>query len=311
MLPTMPKDVRTWLYSAFRNCNEQSSAQLTNMPTTHEPALDMTLITQLSQQESPVRLSSGWIVSIDTHFLGGASRFYRWEIADIGILVMFRRAGELVRSKVALLQSKRLYPNEQELDEDREPEYRMGFGRLYQSEAWWASVIEERTFSFAEGSQYKALKIGDDQYRHIAEYEEAHSIPVYYLLYNPWSIPWTKRIPSRGNGLPAAGCEVGCRVVPASNLRHSMAARAGRTTPSYSDLKRLLEAPFTSGHSRAGWRLEDFVVDLLLGCRVGYVAEDLLQDEGLERVFYRRTGPIAAALAVTVDAPEGQAGDLE
>ena len=54
-----------------------------------------------------------------------------------------------------------------------------------------------------------------------------------------------------------------------------------------------------------------FVVDLLLGCRVGYVAEDLLRDEGLERVFYRRTGPIAAAIAVTIDAPGRQAGGLE
>ena len=125
---------------------------------------------------------------IDGHFLGGASRLVgRWEIADIGLLVMFRRGGILVRTKVGLLQSKRLYPNEQEVDEDRELDYLVSFGRLHESDASWASVVEERRFSFDESSRHKALNVDQGQYQRIADYERRrYSIPVYYLLYNPW-----------------------------------------------------------------------------------------------------------------------------
>jgi len=52
-----------------------------------------------------------------------------------------------------------------------------------------------------------------------------------------------------------------------------------------------------------GWRLEDFV-DQLVTCKNGYVAKDSA-DAGLETVFYRRQGPIAAAIAVTIDAVGG------
>jgi hypothetical protein len=72
--------------------------------------------------------------------------------------------------------------------------------------------------------------------------------------------------------------------------------------PSYSELGTLLAPPFDSDENRTGWRLEDFVVDLLLECRAGYLAGDAL-DEGLEAVFYRRSGPISTAIAITVDAP--------
>jgi len=61
--------------------------------------------------------------------------------------------------------------------------------------------------------------------------------------------------------------------------------------------------PFVAAH-RAGWRLEHFVADLLLPCKEGHVASGET-DQVLERLFYRRAGPIAAAIAITVEAPEG------
>jgi hypothetical protein len=50
------------------------------------------------------------------------------------------------------------------------------------------------------------------------------------------------------------------------------------------------------------WRLEHFVVDLLLGCETGYIANSP-NDSGLNYIFNRRTAPISAALALTIDAP--------
>jgi hypothetical protein len=59
------------------------------------------------------------------HGIGsGPLRHWRsWEVADIGVLVMFRRKGKLYKSKSALLQSKRLYPNEQPFEEDEPVDY--------------------------------------------------------------------------------------------------------------------------------------------------------------------------------------------
>jgi len=44
------------------------------------------------------------------------------------------------------------------------------------------------------------------------------------------------------------------------------------------------------------------VVDLLLNCETGYIASSP-SDGGLNYIFNRRSGPISAAIALTIDAP--------
>ncbi len=65
-----------------------------------------------------------------------------------------------------------------------------------------------------------------------------------------------------------------------------------------------VQAILTLRRRFAGLRnpLEHFVVDLLLECETGYIATSP-SDGGLDYIFNRRTGPISAALAVTIDAP--------
>ncbi len=106
----LPDDVLAFLENIFEACNLAVSRKISKMPNVHETSLDMTFIEHLSNYSAPVRLGSGWTVRLDTYYLGGGRHFGSWEIADIGFLVMFRQAGQFVRSKVALLQSKRLYP---------------------------------------------------------------------------------------------------------------------------------------------------------------------------------------------------------
>jgi hypothetical protein len=48
--------------------------------------------------------------------------------------------------------------------------------------------------------------------------------------------------------------------------------------------------------------LEHFVVDLLLNCETGYIARSP-SDGGLNYIFNRRSGPISAAITLTIDAP--------
>ena len=73
-------------------------------------------------------------------------------------------------------------------------------------------------------------------------------------------------------------------------------------SPAYGELQRGLAAPFTLAQHQAGWRLEHFMVDLLLNCEAGYIASRP-SDRGLNYIFNRRTGPISAAIALTIDAP--------
>ena len=176
------------------------------VPTTHETSLDMAFIDHFASMAAPVRFPSGWVVEISTHFLGGGRHFgdwpglpRRWEIADIGFLVLFRQGGRLIRSKVALLQSKRLYPDEQDWDEDSPLDYMTGFGRLFKPDDDWGSVIAPRRFGFTSESCYKALMTGVPQYAAIAQYETQRSVPLYYLLYHPWQIPHAVVLPLTAN----------------------------------------------------------------------------------------------------------------
>jgi hypothetical protein len=305
----IPADVRDWLRSVFAGCNEQVSGTMTRMATIHEVPLDMTFIQHFLSVSAPRRFDSGWTAEISTHYLGGGRHFgewpdwpRRWEIADIGMLVVFRQGGQVLRSKVALLQSKRLYPIEQEWHEDIPPDYAVGFARLFHDDDDWAAVTESRRFSFTEESQYRALLTGAPQYNAIASYEQANDIPVYYLLYNPWKLPSSVVVPLVGDVELTGPCEVGCRVVPARQLHNMLAGQAPGYSPAYRDLHGSLGEPFTPAAHPAGWRLEHFVTDLLLECHTGYIAESRV-DRGLNYIFNRRSGPIAAAIAVTLDAP--------
>jgi hypothetical protein len=217
--------------------------------------------------------------------------------------VLFRQGGKLICSKVALLQSKRLYADELEWEEDIPPDYMIGFRRLFQAEDDWRDVLEPRQFSFTERSRYQALLTGVHQYQAIRQYEEQRQIPAYYLLYNPLTLPSTTMFPLRPDPDAAPDvCAIGCRVLPARDLRHVLDTRPEGTSPSYGDLAFGFTSPFPSAPAAAGWRLEDFAVNLVLECDTGYIAESS-NDNGLNYIFNRRSEPISAALAVTLDAP--------
>jgi hypothetical protein len=305
----IPHDVRGWLSETFGACNERVSRLITDVPTTHETPLDMTFIQHFLSVSAPHVFPSGWTVEISTHYLGGGRHWAdwqdwprKWEIADIGFLVQFRQAGKLIRSKVALLQSKRLYADELHLDEDVPYDYMVGFGRLFKDDQPWSDVVAPRRFGFTDQSRYQALMTGPGQYAAIRDYEENRKVPVYYMLYNPTTIPTSTTVPITPGAASSGAIDVGCRIVPASQLRSLLTGTPDGSTPSYGDLSAGLPLPFDQQRHRAGWRLESFVVDLLLECEVGYVANSP-SDGGLNYIFNRRSGPISAALALTLDAP--------
>jgi hypothetical protein len=107
----VPLKVVTWVRDVFRACNRSVTANLSNNPNAAEESFDMAWIAHLNGYATPRRLTSGWTVKIETHFLGGMRHFRHWEIADIGVLLFVRDPPHVITRKVALLQSKRLYPS--------------------------------------------------------------------------------------------------------------------------------------------------------------------------------------------------------
>jgi hypothetical protein len=300
---SLPGDVIEWLTTVFRGCNDSITRKQALIPTARESDLAFALIAHLAAIAVPMRLPSEWMVRLDTHYLGGGRHWGSWEIADIGIIVMFRRAGRLVRSKVALLQAKRLYPIEQDFEEDKPIDYRRGFSRLFEEDEEWLAVTGSRTFTFRRTSRYKALVIGDTQYRAIDEYEKQHAIPIYYMLYNPPRLPYAVDLPLVGTRPHYRLNRIGTRVIPATVLRRTLKKHADGYAPCYGDIAYALPEPFDHADHTAGWRLEHFVARLLVHCQEGYRAQKR-DDEGLGAVFNERSGPISAAIGITFDAPE-------
>jgi hypothetical protein len=94
----------------FASANRRVSEKLARVPNCSEPSLDLTLIEHLTRFPAPKVVAPGWTVKLDVHFLGGLRHFYRWEVADIGVLVFAKHGTQIAGKKVGLLQSKRLYP---------------------------------------------------------------------------------------------------------------------------------------------------------------------------------------------------------
>lgn len=285
----LPPEVVEYVRSIFAGCNDRVSEKLSRMPTTHETSLDLSLIESISQFAAPQRVGSNWVVRLDTHYLGGGRHFGEWEIADVGFIIVFRRRGVVQLRKVAVLQSKRLYPDEQAPEEDTPLDYMIGFGRLMQGDEIDLAAMEERTFHFAESSVYRQLKVDNRQYQLIREYEAKYSIPVHYLLYHPLTIPWSQVIPVSVGGKCLPERAVGGWVVRARDLRSRLDGRPAESSPSYRDISDI-----------GPWPIQNFVADELLGCREGYRAQGP-EDPELFQIFNRRAGPIAAAIAITID----------
>jgi hypothetical protein len=303
MFPVIPEDAIAFIRVVFARENHQATNLLACHPSMHEEGLDFQLIAALNAP-GPCRLpGSGVAIEIETHWLGGRRHYRSWEIADIGLAVMLRRAGVLVVRKVALLQSKRLYSREIPVTELEHTDYMIGIGRLVDRVEPIRTLTVARTFGFTMDCVYGAMTAGSEQVKQISEYQIAHRIPVYYNLYHPPKLPFHGTVPRLASEtvdhLPA----LGCRVLSAVEAHAVLDTLPIGKTPSFSEL--ISGQPKGSSddtYGMHGWRLEAFVADELLRCREGRLFEDE-QDARLASLLYERTAPIAAAIVITIDLP--------
>jgi hypothetical protein len=105
----LPATVLEYVKVHFLNCNYQLSKSLSLFPGIREESLDNNFIAYFSNIGGPVKVDPNWTVRFEAHFIGGGRHNYTWEVADIGLMVIFRRNGKIIRSKMAFLQSKKLY----------------------------------------------------------------------------------------------------------------------------------------------------------------------------------------------------------
>lgn len=293
----LPADVIDYIRQVFSVADDTLATRLERQPKVHEELLDLAFVDSVAMNSGPHKTQSDTVVDIDIHFVGGGWHYDRWEVADVGLIVTFRRLGEILRTKIILLQSKRLYPRESDFVEAHGLARPGGFGYLARPHV--VPIQQPRLFRFDDDCRYRALQIGDRQWAVIAEYESKYGIPVHYLLYHPGAVPCEVEVPIQLPLSYSPPTTAGTRVLPATLMRAATTEFARNYSPAYRDLAGKAAAP--------GIWLPEFIVNGVLGCAEGYIPDDFATDEGVNRVFNLRSGPISAAILIDIDLPAGPA----
>lgn len=304
--PTIPDDVVAWFRTVFGQANRSICERLANVPNIRETSLDDGLIEALIPDSAPTLLPSGAIVRMDTHNIGGLRRMgsphwdwdfpqrRRWETADIAILVFVYRRDTLIAKKIGLLQSKRLFPTNHDVDDEDEIGFLHGMNAFIRRGGHQAAAALHRTYQFDESCSYSAIHAGDRQVSLIDTLNRDFGKGVYYLLYNPPELPFSVQYPLRQR-IRIESMPVGNRVLDADDVHQVLAGLADGQSPTFAQLQK--------GGGDRNWPLETWASDLLLRCQVGQQFDDS-NDDRVRYFLERRSGPIGAALAASITLSE-------
>lgn len=289
--PDIPDDVIDWFRAAFAKANCKVTERLVNIPNIRETTLDDGLIDALIPYSPPQLLPSGAVVEMSIHNIGGLRRLGSWETADIAVLVFVYRAGTLLSQKIGFLQSKRLYPANNDVEDDDPVGFAYGMNAFLRRDPKSPLGKLYRQFEFTSDCSYGALTAGSDQVEIIQRLNEEFGDAVYYLFYNPPTIPATVRYPVTSYQA-VTHPPLGCRVYTMADVEPLLSMLDEGVAPTIGALEKAGPA--------SNWRLETWAADLLLRCKVGQqFGED--RREMVGRLLTRRSGPIAAAIAVSIE----------
>ena len=300
----IPEAVIDYVRRVFAAANDRVTRKMSDHPSMHEETLDHALIDELTDAPPAFFADERAAVEIEAHWLGGRRMWGRWEIADMAVIVMLRQHGRLAQRKVALLQTKRLYSGEIPVQPLEWDDYVIGIGRLGDRIDPELPLTHQRLFGFEETSEYGAMSADSEQVHRIEQYVAARDIPVFYAFYNPLQLPSRSSYP-RLNGERSDGPNnLGCRVQTMEQVHTRLETLAPGKSPTFGGLSGFeSEAPRPAGDdpfAGAGWRLENFVADEVLRCRQGALF-DAATNPDLRSLFYERTAPIAAAIAINIE----------
>lgn len=128
--PALPSDAIEYFRTVFAEANRSVSERLTNIPNLRETSLDDALIAAVIPSSAPRLLPSGAVVQMDVHNIGGLRRVYNWETADIAVLVFVYSSTTLIAQKVGLFQSKRLYSENNDVQDEDTLGFRYGLNQF-------------------------------------------------------------------------------------------------------------------------------------------------------------------------------------
>lgn len=299
MLPKVPDQIREYIRRVFSQVNDTVSKKLSINPNAPEESLDISFIESLSEFAGPKIVSTNWAVRIAVHFIGNIRHFRRYEIADIGVMIVFKRASKVVGRKLALLQSKRLYPLNYNVIELDDFDYELGLALVTRENSDEATIFSKVQYEFDQNSAYGAIKSNDRQCQAIQSHFQETNVPVHYMMYNPVVIPWTFAYPISDSAKKIPRRELGTRIVTSSTVHDILEEIAEGHSPKLIDFQQTSENMKISNY-RYGWSLEDFIADEVLRCREGYPYSKQ-RDAGLRRLFSRKSGPIFCVVEITIE----------
>jgi hypothetical protein len=289
----IPKDAIEYFRRAFAEANRVATERIVNVPNIRETTLDDALVDALIPFSPPKRLPSGAVVEMDVHNIGGLRRIYHWETADIAILVFIYRGQQMIAQKIGMLQTKRLFPKNNDVLDDDPEGFRYGMNAFLNRDSRSPLAILNREFVFDETCLYGALKAGSEQVATINHLNSQFSDSVFYMFYNPSIVPVSIQYPVRSRR-QIKSAKLGCRVFLSDEVHTVLDALEKDRSPT---LKMIL-----TGGKTSNWRLESWVADLVLQCKLGKRFDDGMQDK-VSMLLERRSGPIGAAIAVSIALP--------
>jgi hypothetical protein len=292
--PAIPSDAIEHFRSAFAEANRIATERILNVPNIRETSLDDALVDALIPFSPPTRLRSGAVVEMDIHNIGGLRRLHRWETADISVLVFIYHGRQLIAQKIGMLQTKRLFPENNDVMDDDPEGFRYGMNSFLNRDSHSPLTVLNREFVFDRSCLYASLQPGSDQIEHIDTLNQRLGESVFYMFYNPSSVPVTIRYPVQSRRV-VTSVKLGCRVFFSKEVHAVLNTLDKNRPPSLGSIMK--------GAPTSNWRLEEWVADHLLVCKIGQRFDD--RKEEVRRLLERRTGPIGAAIAISIALPNG------
>lgn len=291
--PVIPKDAIEYFRGAFAEANRIATERILNVPNIRETSLDDALVDALIPFSPPKLLRSGAVVEMDIHNIGGLRRLYHWETADIAVLVFIYRGRRLVAQKIGMLQTKRLFPKNNDVLDDDPEGFRYGMNAFLKRDTQSPLAVLNRKFVFDRSCLYASLKAESTQIETINQMNRRFGESVFYMFYNPPTVPMTVKYPVRSRrGVTIV--KLGCRVSSSKEVHAVLGALTKDHSPS---LRAIVK-----GCTASNWCLEEWVADHLLVCKVGQRFDE--REDEVYMLLERRSGPIGAAIAVSIALPK-------
>lgn len=291
----VPDSVISYVRDVFSNANDRVSGKFHKIPNLPEETFDISLIDALSDQSRPVISEPGWAVQINTHFIGSIRHHRRYEIADIGVVILFKNSAKIQKRKLLLLQSKRLYPDNFVVREFEEFDYELGLGLLFRDSPFEVPIATPVMYNFSVESKYSALRAGSQQCQAIFEHIRDTKIDVHYMFYNPLVVPCEIIHPVEPSSTKIPCRSLGIRILKFNDVQDVLERPQAHHVLALRDLvPEAQNDPIAFGHS-----IEGFICDAIR-CREGYQFNSN-DDAGISRLFNRKSGPIFCIIEVIIE----------